>query len=337
MDDFTPYGDDFDQALDYLEKVLERCIATRLCLSHEKCHMMMTKGVVLGNYISADGIRVDPTKIEVILNLPTPRTQTEVRSFLGASGYYRRFTENFARTVAPLYDLNGNVEFQWTDKCNVAFVGLKSMISTAWVLRGLNWKIPFHISTDASDIAIGVFLGQEEDKKTYVIHFISNNLTLTESNYTVTEKSFLVVIHAINKFHHYITGYPIILYTSYSAIKYLDNKPITNGRVTRWLLLLQEFDITIKDRPERENFVADFMSRIPKIDYSLTVEDQFSDEHLFVVTTKPPWYADVENYLETRKLPAHLSSRERKMIVQHSAQFTWIGGYLFHRRVDLKI
>jgi hypothetical protein len=62
MDDFTPYDDDFDQALNNLEKVLERCIATRLCLSHEKCHMMMTKGVVLGNYIFADGIRVDPTK-----------------------------------------------------------------------------------------------------------------------------------------------------------------------------------------------------------------------------------------------------------------------------------
>jgi hypothetical protein len=104
----TPYGDEFDQALDYLEKVLERCIATRLCLSHEKCHMMMIEGVVLGHYISVDGIRVDPTKIEVILNLPTPRTQTEVCSFLGASGYYRRFMEKFARTIAPLHDLTGN-------------------------------------------------------------------------------------------------------------------------------------------------------------------------------------------------------------------------------------
>jgi hypothetical protein len=101
MDDFTPYGNDFDQALSNLEKVLERCIATRLCLSHEKCHMMMTEGVVLGNYISADGIRVDPTKIEVILNLPTPRTQTKVRSFLGAAGYYRRFMEFFQKLLHP--------------------------------------------------------------------------------------------------------------------------------------------------------------------------------------------------------------------------------------------
>lgn len=117
MDDFTPYGDDFEQALNNLEKVLERCIDTRLCLSYEKCHMMTTKGVVLGYYISADGIRVDPTKIEVILNLPTPHTQTEVCSFLGTSGYYRRFMENFSRTTAPLHVLTGNVEFQWSDKC----------------------------------------------------------------------------------------------------------------------------------------------------------------------------------------------------------------------------
>jgi hypothetical protein len=238
MDDFTLYGDDFDQALNNMEKVLEWCIATRLCLSHEKCHMRMTEGVVLGHYISADGIRVDPTKIEVILNLPTPHTQTKVCSFLGASRYYRRFMENFARTVAPLHALTRNVEFQWSDKCDVAFSGLKKLILTTPVLMGPNWKIPFHISTDRSYIAIGIVLGQEEDKKPYTIYFISKNITPAELNYTITEKEFLVVIHAINKFHHYITGYLVIMYTNHSAIRYLANKPIINGWVTRWLLLL---------------------------------------------------------------------------------------------------
>jgi hypothetical protein len=140
--------------------------------------------------------------------------------------------ENFARTVAPLHDLTGNVEFQWSDKCDVAFAGLKKLISTTPVLRGPNWKIPFHISTDASDIAIGIVLGQEEDKKPYAIYFISKNLSPAESNYTVTEKEFLVVTHAINKFCDYITGYQVILYTDHSVIKYLANKPITNGWVT---------------------------------------------------------------------------------------------------------
>ena len=77
-----------------------------------------------------------------------------------------------------------------------------------------------------------------------------------ELNYTVTEKEFLVVIYAINKFRHYITGYPTFVHTDHIAIRYLMNKPITNARVTRWLLLLQEFDITIIDKPGKENVVA---------------------------------------------------------------------------------
>ena len=96
--------------------------------------------------------------------------------------------EKFAKTDAPLHALTGNVEFQWSDKCDVAFAGLKMLISTTPVLRGTNQKIPFHISTDASDISIGVVLGQEEDKKPYAIYFIRNNITTTELNYTVTKK-----------------------------------------------------------------------------------------------------------------------------------------------------
>ena len=141
--------------------------------------MMMTRGVVLGHYVSVDGIKVDPTKIEVILNLPTPRTQTQVRSFLGCAGYYCRFIEFFSRIATPLHALTSNVEFQWFDKCDVAFAELKRLVSTAPVLRGPNWKLPFHISSYASDISIGVVLGQEEDKKPYVIFFISKNLTPT--------------------------------------------------------------------------------------------------------------------------------------------------------------
>ena len=88
------------------------------------------------------------------------------------------------------------------------------------MLRGPNWDFPFQISSDALDTAIGAVLGQEEDKKPYAIYYISKNISPAELNYIVTKKEFLAVIHVVNKFRHYITGYPVVLYTDYSAIKF---------------------------------------------------------------------------------------------------------------------
>ena len=122
--------------------------------------MMMTEGLILGHYISVAGIQVDSAKIQVILLLATPCTQTEVCSFLGFDGYYRRFIKNFSQIAAPLYALTGNSDFIWTEKCDTAFTDLKRLVSTAPVLRGPNQDIPFQISSDASDIAIGVVLGK---------------------------------------------------------------------------------------------------------------------------------------------------------------------------------
>ena len=134
--------------------------------------------------------------------------------------------------------MTGNVDSIWLDKCDTAFTYLKRLVSTTPILRRPDWDISFQISSDASDAPIGAIIGQEEDKKHYVIYYISKNLILAELNYTVTEKEYLAVIYAINKFRHYITGYPVVLCTDHSAIKYLANKPITTGRVTRWLLIL---------------------------------------------------------------------------------------------------
>ena len=100
-------------------------------------------------------------------------------------------------------------------------------------------------------MAIGGVLDQKEGQEPYAIYFISKNLTPAELNYTVTEKEFLAVVYSINKFRHYITGYEVFAHTNHSAIRYLMNKPITNGRVTWWLLLLQEFNITVINRPSK--------------------------------------------------------------------------------------
>ena len=106
----------------------------------------------------------------------------------------------------------------------------------------------------------------------------------------------LAVVHAINKFCHYITSYEIFVHTDHSTLRYLMNKSITNGRITIWLLLMQEFNIIVLDRPGRENQVADFLSRLHNTGEVVPVSDSFPDEHLFAISVITPWYADIANY-----------------------------------------
>jgi hypothetical protein len=118
--------------------------------------MLLTKEVVLGHHVSSEGIKVDPANIEVIIKLPPPKTQKEVRIFLGHVGYYRRFIVNFTKIVAPMFRfLTKDVDFVWTGHCQPTFETLKAKLYVALVLRGPNWALLFHISIDASDNAIG--------------------------------------------------------------------------------------------------------------------------------------------------------------------------------------
>lgn len=134
----------------------------------------------------------------------------------------------------------------------------------------------------------------------------------------MTENEFLVVIYAINKFRHYITKYSTFVHIDHAAIRYLVNKPVTLGCITRWLFLLQEFDITIVDKLRKDNVVADFLFGIENDGKNTSIEDSFPDEHLFKVSTNTPWYSDISNYLATGKVPHHLSYKDQRKIIHQS-------------------
>jgi hypothetical protein len=266
--------------------------------------MMLTEGIVLGYHISCSGMRVDTTKIYIITQIKIPSSQKEFCSFLGHASYYRRFIPNFTSLATPLFKLlSKEAKFKWDDECQKSFEILKQKFSNTSVLRGPNWSLPFHICTDASDTALGAVLGQRENQIPYAIYFVSKNLSPTEVNYMVTEKELLAVVHAINKFRHYITGYQAFVHTNHSTIRFLMKKPVTNPRVTRWILFLQEFDINIIDRHGKDNLVADFLSRMIHLGDNALVEDTFPDENLFSISRFTLWYADVANYLVTGKMP----------------------------------
>jgi hypothetical protein len=300
--------------------------------------MLLTEGIILGHHISGSGMRVDLAKIHIITQIRIPSSQKEVHSFLGHAGYYRRFILNFTSLATPLFNLlSKEAKFKWDDECQISFEILKQKLSTNPVLRGPNWSLPFHICIDASDIALGEVLGQRENQMPYAIYFVSKNLSPAEVNYTVTENELLVVVHAINKFRHYITGYQAFVHIDHSAIKLLMNKPVTNPRVTRWLLLLEEFNINIIDRPSKDNLVVDFLSRMIHFGDNTPVEDNFPDENLFVISTFTPWYAYVANYLVIGKMPQKLSPREKHKVIQLSANYMWHDDCLYKKGPDLVI
>lgn len=169
---------------------------------------------------------------------------------------------------------------------------------TAPILRGPNWAPPFHIHTDASNKAIGAALAQIDEKLTYAIYFISKNLLKSELNYTITEKELLAVVHSLNKFKHYITGYQTFVHTDHVEIGYLMNKIDVNAHIIRWLLLLQQFDLTIVDKPGKENVVANLLSRVNfPVGEEGMVDDKMPDERLFSISVLSPWFVDITNYL----------------------------------------
>ena len=123
------FGDSFDDCLTNLEKVLSRCEEKNLVLNWEKCHFMVTNGIVLGHIVSSKGIEVDKSKIELIANLPTPKSIKDVRSFLGHAGFYRRFIKDFSVISKPLSNLltKDNI-FEWTEHCEEALLNLKTCL-----------------------------------------------------------------------------------------------------------------------------------------------------------------------------------------------------------------
>ena len=143
-----------------------------------------------------------------------------------------------------------------------AFEKLKSMLVSPPIMLPHIWDLPFEIMCDASDYVVGAVLGQREDKKPFVIYYASKTLDSTQSNYTTTEKEFLVVVFALDKFRSYIVGAPIIIFTDHAALKYLLSKQDTKPHLIRWILLCQEFNLTIKNKKGVKHVVADHLSHL---------------------------------------------------------------------------
>ncbi|KAH9658411.1 Endonuclease [Citrus sinensis] len=336
MDDFSVFGDSFDQCLHHLTLVLQRCIEKNLVLNWEKCHFMVKQGIVLGHIISSKGIEVDKANVDLISNLPPPKTVREVRSFLGHAGFYRRFIKDFSKVSRPLCNLLAkDVPFVFDDSCLVAFEKLKHLLTSSPIIQPPNWSLPFELMCDASDYAVGAVLGQRVDRIPHVIYYASMTLNDAQLSYSTTEKEMLAVVFALEKFRSYLIGCKIIIFTDYAAFKYLLTKKYAKARLIRWVLLLQEFDLEFKDKKGTENIMVDHLSRLhfDTITEPLILNESFPDEQLMSVEVLP-WYADIVNYLVTGKLPEHWTKQDKAKFFAEIKNFFWDDPYLFKYCAD---
>ncbi|CAN6687821.1 unnamed protein product [Malus baccata var. baccata] len=288
MDDFSVFGDSFDGCLDNLTLILNRCIETNLVLNWEKCHFMVKQGIVLGHIVSAKGIEVDKSKIDLVRYLPSPTSVREVRSFLGHAGFYRRFIKDFSKISQPLCRLlQKDVTFKFDDECEKAFNHLKEKLTLAPIIVPPDWSLHFELMCDASDYALGAVLGQMRDKKPHVIYYASRTLNDAQLNYSTTEKELLAVVFALDKFRSYLLGTKVIIYTDHAALKHLLTKKEAKPRLIRWMLLLQEFDVEIWDKKGSENVVADHLSRMVHEEEAnaVPIPETFPDEQLMSIKT----------------------------------------------------
>nr|GEX81040.1 DNA-directed DNA polymerase [Tanacetum cinerariifolium] len=311
MDDFLVFGDSFSSCPSNLDKMLKRCEDTNLVLNWEKCHFMCKEGIVLGHKISMSRIEVDREKFDVIAKLPHSTTVKGVRCFLGHAGFYRRFIQDFSKIARPMtHLLEKETPFVFSKYCIDAFKTLKKKLTEASILVVPDWNLPFELMCDASDFAIAA-----------------------------TEKEMLAIVYAFEKFRPYLVLSKSIVYTDHSALKYLLGKQDAKSRLLRWVLLLQEFDITIRNKKGSENLAADHLSRLenPHKDVfeNKDINENFPLETLGSISSEStPWFANIANFHAGNFIKKGLTSQQKKKFFKDVKHYFWDDPYLFRIYTD---
>ena len=213
---------------------------------------------------------------------------------------------------------------------------LKDKLVSAPIVVAPDWSFPFELMCDASDFAIGAVLGQTREKIFQVIYYASRTLNDAQLNYATTEKELLAIVFAFDKFRPYLIGNKVVLHTDHSAIKYLMTKKDAKPRLIRWVLLLQEFDVEIKEKKGTENLVADHLSRLEGARDDVLVNDEFPDEKLLAIEDKRavPWFADYVNYLVAKVVPPEFNYQQKKRFFAHLKHYYWEEPILYRHCAD---
>ncbi|KAF5803619.1 putative nucleotidyltransferase, Ribonuclease H [Helianthus annuus] len=263
IDDILIYSKSEAEHVCHLREILDTLRREKLYAKFTKCAFWLREVQFLGHLISADGVLVDPSKIEAVSKWSSPRNPSEIRSFLGLAGYYRRFIHDFSKIALPLTKLTRKEEkFVWGIKQEEAFQTLKEKLTHAPVLTLPEGTEDMVVYSDASQLGLGCVLMQRGK----VIAYASRQLKIHENKYPVHDLELAAVVFALKIWRHYLYGVKFTIFTDHKSLKYFFDQKELNMRQRRWLETVKDFDCEIHYHPGKANVVADALSR--KTDYT---------------------------------------------------------------------
>lgn len=264
LDDVLIYSNSLEEHERHVRLVLERLRQAKLYAKPSKCEFFKREVDFLGHRIGADGLKVMEDKVTAICQWPTPKKVSDVRSFLGLAGFYRKFIKDFSRVAAPLTALTkDDAAWEWKSEQQDAFEQLKSAAKSAPVLLIADPNLPYVVHTDASGFAVGAVLQQDQGSGLQPVAYLSKKMLPAETRYPVHEQELLAIVVACAAWRHYLHGAQFKVMTDHHSLRYFQTQPMLSGRQARWKDKLAEFDFTIEYIEGKTNVVADGLSRRP--------------------------------------------------------------------------
>ncbi|GKB98980.1 putative nucleotidyltransferase, ribonuclease H [Tanacetum coccineum] len=258
IDDILIYSKMKEDHEVHLGLVLELLRKEKLYAKFSKCEFWLQEVHFLGHVVNQNGIHVDPSKIEAVKNWKTPTTPSEIRSFLGLAGYYRRFIANFSKIAKPLTLLTQkNQKYVWGMKQEEAFQTLKNNLCDVPILTLPDRVEDFVVYCDASNQGLGCVLMQRGK----VIAYASRQLKIYEKNYTTHDLELGAVVFALKTWRHYLYGTKSVIYTDHKSLQHIFDQKELNMRQRRWIELFSDYECEIRYHPGKANVVADALSR----------------------------------------------------------------------------
>jgi hypothetical protein len=286
----------------HLRAIFLQCWFYHIRSNPHKCVFCVKSSRLLEFIVSCQGIRVDPLKVEVILNLPPPSSLHQLQSLQGKENFLCHFIPNYAEiTLGFTRLLKKGSEFIWDTTTNKDFEALKLSLTRTPLLFPLDYSQDYFLYLTASDYTITMVLIQEDDSHDeHVIYYLSWSLTTTETKYLHVEKLALVAVQAVQCFRHYILFRKTMVISNYNPMQHILTRQFLGGKYSKWIVILEDFDLEFERAKSKKYLVFSKLTcDLPCSETENVATDSLPDESLFLISFDEPWYKDIIIYLQT--------------------------------------